>query len=135
MPHAVPKLDARYHAGPHISGGVVRVHGYTAESERTFFLTEPDRELKQAFDAMREARRRAFAAAHPGAVCAEVDAAANDFLPNVGGLRHSDTVLITENGNESHTHYPDDFESMLIRGAEPFKRLMGAITRRVAGVA
>ncbi|MFZ2095415.1 MAG: Xaa-Pro peptidase family protein [Anaerolineales bacterium] len=184
MPHAVPTLDTRYHAGPHISGGAVRVHGYTAESERTFFLREPDGGLKKAFDAMREARRRAFAAARSGAVCAEVDTAANDFLrsegygnnlrhrcghgfglgthegpwvsegsktvlqpgmlisiepgiyiSNVGGIRHSDTVLITENGNESLTHFPDDFESMMIRGTKPFKQLMGAITRRIAGVA
>ena len=183
MPHAVPDLAARYGAGPHIAGGVVRVHGYTAESERTFFVTEPDDALKDAFAAMREARRRAFTVARPGAVCAEVDAAANDFLrsqgygdnlrhrcghgfglsthegpwvsegsdtvlqpgmlisiepgiyiPDVGGVRHSDTVLITEEGHESLTRHPVDVESMWVRGAKPFKRLAGAITRRVAGL-
>lgn len=183
MPHAVPELKTRYREGPHIAGGVVRVHGYTAESERTFFLFQPTSNLKKAFDAMREARRRAFQAARPGTLCAEVDAAANDFLrsegygdnlrhrcghgfglsthegpwvsegsstvllpgmlisiepgiyiPDVGGIRHSDTVLITESGNESLTHYPDTFEAMQIRGAKPLKRLMGIITRHVAGI-
>jgi Xaa-Pro dipeptidase len=183
MPHAVPELGTRYRGGPHIAGGVVRVHGYTAESERTFFLIQPDPNLKKAFEAMREARRRAFAKARPGSLCAEVDAAANDFLrsegygdnlrhrcghgfglsthegpwvsegsetilqagmlisiepgiyiPNIGGIRHSDTVLITESGNESLTHYPDTFEAMQIRGVKPFKQFIGAITRRVAGI-
>lgn len=183
MPHAVPELETRYREGPHIAGGVVRVHGYTAESERTFFLIQPNPDLKKAFDAMREARRRAFELARPGSLCAEVDTAANDFLrsegygdnlrhrcghgfglsthegpwvsegsntvlqpgmlisiepgiyiPNLGGVRHSDTVLITENGNESLTHYPDTFEAMQIRGTKPLKQLVGAITRRVAGI-
>lgn len=183
MPHAVPELKTRYREGPHIAGGVVRVHGYTAESERTFFLLSPTLDLKKAFDAMREARRRAFQAARPGATCAEVDAAANDFLrsegygenlrhrcghgfglsthegpwvsegsetvlqtgmlisiepgvyiPGVGGIRHSDTVLITESGNESLTHFPDTFEDMQVRGVKPLRRLMGAMTRRVAGI-
>jgi len=56
------------------------------------------------------------------------------YLPGVGGVRHSDTVLITEEGYECLTRHPTDLESLTISGAKPWKRLMGAVTRRVAGV-
>jgi Xaa-Pro dipeptidase len=49
-------------------------------------------------------------------------------------VRHSDTVLITEEGYECLTRHPTDLESLTISGAKPWKRLMGAVTRRVAGV-
>ena len=55
------------------------------------------------------------------------------YLPGVGGVRHSDTVLITEDGYESLTRYPTDLESAMAGGAKLLTRLMGAITRRVAG--
>lgn len=181
MPHDVPSVSARLREGPHIALALIRVHGYCAECERTFFLAPPTPTLRDAFGAMTEARSRAFALARPGAPCAEVDAAANGFLreegygqhllhrtghgfglsthegpwvaegseevlapgmlisiepgiylPGVGGVRHSDTVLITEDGYESLTRYPTDLESMIAGGAKPLTRLMGAITRRVA---
>jgi Xaa-Pro dipeptidase len=56
------------------------------------------------------------------------------YLPGVGGVRHSDTVLITADGYESLTRYPTDLGSLTIGGAKPWQRLMGAVTRRVAGV-
>jgi Xaa-Pro dipeptidase len=56
------------------------------------------------------------------------------YLPGVGGVRHSDTVLITEEGYECLTRYPTDLESLTIGGAKPWQRLMGAVTRWVAGV-
>jgi Xaa-Pro aminopeptidase len=37
------------------------------------------------------------------------------YNPQMGGFRHSDTVLITENGNEILTYYPRDLESLTIR--------------------
>lgn len=183
MPHFIPNLEMRFHAGPHIAAALVRVHGYAAECERTFFLVPPDAEQSKAFAAMQEARRRAFALARPGVSCVEVDAAANDFLksegyaenlrhrcghgfglgthegpwvsegsetvlkagmlisvepgiylPGVGGVRHSDTVLITGDGYESLTHMPDSLEAMTVRGAKLFQRLRGVLTRRVAGL-
>ena len=36
------------------------------------------------------------------------------YLPGVGGFRHSDTVLITKDGNESLTPYPRDLQDLLI---------------------
>ena len=56
------------------------------------------------------------------------------YLPGVGGVHHSDTVLITEEGYECLTRYPTDLESLTIGGAKPWQRLMGGVTRRVAGV-
>ena len=183
MPHDVPSVGARLGEGPHIALALIRVHGYCAECERTAFTVPPGPELQTAFTAMREARRRAFALARPGASCAEIDGAANGFLrdegygdnllhrtghgfglsthegpwvaegseevleagmlisvepgiylPGTGGVRHSDTVLITDEGYESLTCYPTDLESLMIRGAKPRARLVGALTRRVAGV-
>lgn len=37
------------------------------------------------------------------------------FVPDVAGYRHSDTVLITENGTEVITYYPKDIESCIIQ--------------------
>ncbi|MCM3743274.1 Xaa-Pro peptidase family protein [Sporosarcina luteola] len=34
------------------------------------------------------------------------------YVPSVGGFRHSDTVILTENGSCLITEYPRDFESM-----------------------
>jgi len=36
------------------------------------------------------------------------------YLPDLGGFRHSDTVLITNNGMEILTYYPRDLESLTI---------------------
>ena len=36
------------------------------------------------------------------------------YNPQLGGFRHSDTVLITEDGNEIMTYYPRDLESLTI---------------------
>lgn len=184
MPHDVPSVAARLREGPHIALALIRVHGYCAECERTAFTVPPGPELRAAFAAMTEARRRAFALARPGVSCAEVDGTANGFLrdegfgdhllhrtghgfglsthegpwvaegsdgvlapgmlisvepgiylPGVGGVRHSDTVLITEEGYESLTRHPTGLEDLILDGAKPWPRLMGAVTRRVAGLA
>jgi Xaa-Pro dipeptidase len=36
------------------------------------------------------------------------------YAANVGGFRHSDTVLVTENGSEMLTFYPRDLESLIL---------------------
>jgi len=56
------------------------------------------------------------------------------YLPGVGGVRHSDTVLITEDGYECLTRHPTDLESLTIGGAKLRQRFVGALTRRVARV-
>jgi Xaa-Pro aminopeptidase len=37
------------------------------------------------------------------------------YIPGFGGFRHSDTVLITEQGSEIITNYPRDLKSLTIR--------------------
>lgn len=183
MPHDVPSVAARLREGPHIALALMRVHGYCAECERTFVLSPPSSELRIAFALMNEARQRAFALVRPGSTCAEIDAAANDFLreegysehllhrtghgfglsthegpwvaegsaevlapgmlisiepgiylPGIGGIRHSDTVLVTEDGYHILTHYPTDLENLTILDNKPWQRFMGAVTRRAAGL-
>ena len=56
------------------------------------------------------------------------------YLPGVGGVRHSDTVLVTGDGYECLTRFPTDLASLTIGGAKPWQRFTGAVTRRVAGV-
>ncbi len=36
------------------------------------------------------------------------------YAPDVGGFRHSDTVLVTEEGDEILTYYPRDLASLII---------------------
>lgn len=84
QPHGVPKLSDRLKNGPHIALALVRANGYAAECERTFFTAHPTQEETDAFEAMREARRRAFNLARPGVACAELDQAASQYLTEKG---------------------------------------------------
>jgi Xaa-Pro aminopeptidase len=36
------------------------------------------------------------------------------YSPELGGFRHSDTVLVLEDGSEILTYYPRDLESLII---------------------
>jgi Xaa-Pro dipeptidase len=183
QPHGVPKLEDRLKEGPHIALSMVRVNGYAAECERTFFTVAPTDEVKKAFAAMTEARNRAFTQIKPGAKCADIDAVANGFLrekgygdrllhrtghgfglgnhegpwvaegsdevlkenmiisvepgiylPGIGGVRHSDTLLVAGGGYELLTHYPTDLESLVIKGAGLLNRLRGSIIRAAIGM-
>jgi Xaa-Pro dipeptidase len=183
QPHGVPRLEDRLKEGPHIALSLMRVNGYAAECERTFFTAPPSSEAKEAFAAVTEARQRAFALVKPGARCSEIDMTANGFLrergygdrllhrtghgfglgnhegpwvadgsdgvlqenmiisvepgiylPGTGGIRHSDTVLVTRNGYESLTRYPVDLESLVIKNMKPFDRLRGRIVRAAVGM-
>ena len=183
QPHGVPKLEDRLRDGPHIALAAMRVNGYSAECERTFFLASPSSDLVDAFAAMVEARKRAFAMVRPGARCAEIDTAANGFLkergygkyllhrtghgfglsvhegpwvaegsddvlkenmlvsvepgiylPGIGGVRHSDTVLVTGDGYQALTRYPTDIGSLTVTRPKPLNRLQGSIIRRAVGM-
>jgi Xaa-Pro aminopeptidase len=179
QPHGVPKLSDRLKEGPHIALALIRANGYAAECERTFFTAHPTQEQVDAFEVMREARRRAFNLARPGVLAAELDLVASQYLiekgygnyllhrtghgfglgshegpwiaegsqdilkenmlisiepgiylPEIGGIRHSDTLLITSSGCESLTRYPSELKKLVILPLKPLKRLSGSITRR-----
>ncbi|WP_257459149.1 M24 family metallopeptidase [Archangium lipolyticum] len=183
QPHGVPSISDRLEDGPHIALAFLRVNGYAAECERTYFLSPPRAQERAAFAAMMEARRRAFARVRPGVPCAELDAMTKDFLhqegygerllhrtghgfglgnheapwvsegstdvlrenmlisiepgiylPGVGGIRHSDTVLVTRDGYEPLTRYPTDLASMTLTASKRLSRVKGAVLRRMAGV-
>jgi hypothetical protein len=52
----------------------------------------------------------------------------------LGGFRHSDTVLVTEDGYQFLTHYPVDLEDLVILDRRPLARLKGAVVRRAVGI-
>jgi len=183
QPHSVPTVTDRLKEGPHIALALMRVNGYAAECERTFFLKPPTGEVIAAFKTMLEARRKAFEMVRPGASCAEIDCQTKEFLqkegygdkllhrtghgfglgnhegpwvaegsqeilkenmlisvepgiylPGVGGVRHSDTVLVTKSGYESMTRYPTDLNQLTVTAYKPIKRLVGMVTRRAVGI-
>jgi carboxypeptidase PM20D1 len=80
QPHSVPALGDRLGSGPHVALALLRINGYAAESERTYFTTRPTPEMQRAFRAMLEARAVAFRMIRPGAPCGEIDAAVGEFL-------------------------------------------------------
>jgi len=84
QPHSVPALGDRLGAGSHVALAFLRVNGYAAESERTYFTARPNPEMKRAFRAMEEARKVAFGMIRPGIACGEIDAAVNEFLRTEG---------------------------------------------------
>ena len=56
------------------------------------------------------------------------------YLPGAGGVRHSDTYLVTRGGFEALTKYPTELEQLTVNAYKPLKRILGAITRRVVGI-
>lgn len=56
------------------------------------------------------------------------------YVDGIGGYRHSDTVLVTEDGYRSLTPTPDDLVSLTFAGSSRRQRLKGRVVRRVAGV-
>ncbi len=52
------------------------------------------------------------------------------YLQGIGGFRHSDTVLISQDGWELLTHYPTDIESLTFTSWKPLTRVKGWWIRR-----
>ncbi len=52
------------------------------------------------------------------------------YLPGLGGVRHSDTVLVTKDGYEQLTGFPTELERLVIRGWKPVAQLKGWLLRR-----
>jgi len=52
------------------------------------------------------------------------------YFPEIGGFRHSDTVLVTKDGFERLTEYPDDLESLVVQSKRLLQRLKGRIIRK-----
>lgn len=56
------------------------------------------------------------------------------YLPAVGGIRHSDTILITEDGYENLTHFPTDLASLVITATKPVVPLKGVLVSRAVRI-
>ena len=185
QPHSVPSLNDRLNHGPHVALVLTRVNGYAAECERTCFTVPPNLEIRKAFGAMMEARRRVFALIRPGVSCNDLDEEVNEFLgsegygsedqrlhrtghglglgnheapwiaegskdvlaedmvisiePGIylkdrGGVRHSDTLLVTHDGCELLTSFPTDLGSLTIHNWKVWARMRGALVRWVLQV-
>jgi Xaa-Pro dipeptidase len=52
------------------------------------------------------------------------------YLKGFGGIRHSDTVLVTRDGHEMLTSFPTQLDSLVIQGRKPIARLKGRMLRR-----
>jgi Xaa-Pro dipeptidase len=84
QPHGIPKVSDLLVEGSHISLAFLRVNGYSAELERTFFTSKPTKEQAEAFELMMEARRRSYAVLKAGVIAEDVDLAAKQFLIDQG---------------------------------------------------
>ncbi|HEX3039621.1 MAG TPA: Xaa-Pro peptidase family protein [Caproiciproducens sp.] len=52
------------------------------------------------------------------------------YFSQIGGFRHSDTVLVTKYGFERLTKYTDDLDALIIHGNRPFSKLKGWFIRK-----
>jgi len=84
QPHRFPQPEDKIGEGPNVGISFLRVNGYSAESERTFFVAPPSPEDVEAFDVMVEAGRIGFSQLRPGVSCHDVDGAVMSFLRSEG---------------------------------------------------
>ena len=84
QPHGIPVIGDKLDSGSHISLSFLRVNGYAAELERTFFTRKPNQQEKELFNLMLEVRKRCYAVLREGISGEEVDQVANNFLEKEG---------------------------------------------------
>ena len=84
QPHGIPKVSDIMIDGSHISIAFLRVNGYAAELERTFFTSKPNKEQREAFELKMEARRRSYSVLKAGVIAEDVDLASKQFLSDKG---------------------------------------------------
>ena len=84
QPHGIPTVSDVLIEGSHISLSFLRVNGYAAELERTFFTSKPTKEQEESFELMLEARRRSYAVLKAGVIAEDVDLSAKQFLSDQG---------------------------------------------------
>ena len=56
------------------------------------------------------------------------------YFDDIGGFRHSDTVLVTKTGYEIMTHYPVDLDSLTVKENRRFNKAKGAIIRKFINI-
>ncbi|MEO0079341.1 MAG: Xaa-Pro peptidase family protein [candidate division WOR-3 bacterium] len=61
-----------------------RVAGYCSDMTRTIFLGRANPKLREVYEHVLEAQKRALASIRPGVACAQIDAVARNYLASVG---------------------------------------------------
>lgn len=56
------------------------------------------------------------------------------YFPDIGGFRHSDTVLVTKNSYEVLTEYPSDLGELIVRQKRLMQRIKGAVIRKALNI-
>ena len=56
------------------------------------------------------------------------------YFDDIGGFRHSDTVLVTKTGYEIMTHYPVDLDSLTVKTSRISDQAKGAVIRKAINV-
>ena len=84
QPHRFPEPSDTLIEGPNVGLSFLRVNGYSAETERTFFVAPPRKEDVEVFNTMVEAGRIGFAQLRPGASCHDIDHKVMEFLRSEG---------------------------------------------------
>lgn len=56
------------------------------------------------------------------------------YFDDIGGFRHSDTVLVTKDGYEILTHYPVDLDSLIVKDARVLEKAKGAVIRKAINI-
>jgi Xaa-Pro dipeptidase len=86
--------------------------GYNSELERTMIVGQPSDEQRRMFEAQgpfldlgdhTEIKPGMVFTVEPGL-----------YAANLGGFRHSDTVVVTQDGIEILTYHPRDLDSLII---------------------
>jgi Xaa-Pro dipeptidase len=81
QPHSVPGLfDSLQAGGPQVTIVTAQADGYSAELERTFFISNIPEASRAPFSAMMEARALAFELIKPGVRAADVDRQVLDLI-------------------------------------------------------
>jgi len=104
MPHGVPDgSPIQNNAFLTLDIGA-KYNGYCSDMTRTFCVGKPTGEMKEVYEIVLEAQKRALAAIAPGKVCSDIDKIARDYIYESGyegcfghGLGHGLGVMIHEN--------------------------------------
>lgn len=84
QPHGIPRVDDRMGKGPLVAISYLRVNGYAAEVERTYFHHPPGRFEKEIFRHVMKAREIGISMVRPGACCHDVDEAVAAYFKSQG---------------------------------------------------
>lgn len=83
-PHGLEKPRALEQGQIVLIDGGTAVHGYQSDITRTVAFGTPSAEAVKVFEVVREAQRRALAAAKPGKKAGEIDTVARDYITAQG---------------------------------------------------